>query len=157
MVDSTFWKPVNVITLSVTTQNSVFLIQNITELFINSTFGQYSIQKNILLNGKKLGKISITWERNVLVTFISTTSLKRNYVSLDYLHDPLDEKLAKLPVHVFVIRLPKRQGLIRARLAGADVAKGKVLTFLDSHCEASRGWVEPLLAEIALDRYKSVC
>ncbi|XP_063718764.1 polypeptide N-acetylgalactosaminyltransferase 1-like [Symsagittifera roscoffensis] len=70
----------------------------------------------------------------------------------DYLHDPLDEKLAKLPVHVFVIRLPKRQGLIRARLAGADVAKGKVLTFLDSHCEASRGWVEPLLAEIALDR-----
>lgn len=33
-------------------------------------------------------------------------------------------------------------------MAGARVAKGDVLVFLDAHCEAIRGWIEPLLARI---------
>lgn len=49
---------------------------------------------------------------------------------------------------VKILRLKKRQGLIRARLEGAKVAKGPVLTFLDAHCECSKGWVEPLLEKI---------
>ena len=36
--------------------------------------------------------------------------------------------------------MKERSGLIRARIAGAKVATGDVLVFLDAHCEASKGW-----------------
>ncbi|EDW01816.1 polypeptide N-acetylgalactosaminyltransferase 1 [Drosophila grimshawi] len=49
---------------------------------------------------------------------------------------------------VTVLRLNNRLGLIRARLAGARIATGDVLIFLDAHCEANEGWCEPLLQRI---------
>ncbi|KAK3731855.1 hypothetical protein QZH41_020213 [Actinostola sp. cb2023] len=58
---------------------------------------------------------------------------------------------------VKIIRMPSRQGLVPARLKGAAVAKGEVLMFLDSHCEATPGWLEPLLARIADDKRNVVC
>lgn len=58
---------------------------------------------------------------------------------------------------VKILRASKREGLIRARLLGAAVAKAPVLTYLDSHCECTEGWLEPLLDRIAQNQTTVVC
>jgi polypeptide N-acetylgalactosaminyltransferase len=58
---------------------------------------------------------------------------------------------------VKILRASKREGLIRARLLGAAMAKAPVLTYLDSHCECTDGWLEPLLDRIARNQSTVVC
>ena len=69
----------------------------------------------------------------------------------------LDEYVDKFLPKVSIIRLAERSGLIRGRLAGAKVAKAKVLVFLDSHSEANVNWLPPLLDPIANNYKTCVC
>jgi len=71
----------------------------------------------------------------------------------DFLGKKLEDYVSKLSVPVKVLRTGKRSGLIRARLIGAAQTKGQVITFLDAHCECTKGWLEPLLARIVEDRF----
>lgn len=73
-----------------------------------------------------------------------------------HLKQPLDEYFAQFP-KVKIIRAPERGGLIKARILGFQHSKGAVVTFLDSHCEVTDGWLEPLLDRIAQDPTTVVC
>ena len=64
--------------------------------------------------------------------------------------------MKKLPLPAQIIHLNQRQGLIRARIAGANHASGQVLVFLDSHIEVANGWLEPILSEISSDRTRVI-
>ncbi|VVC28397.1 Nucleotide-diphospho-sugar transferases,Glycosyltransferase 2-like,Ricin B, lectin [Cinara cedri] len=70
----------------------------------------------------------------------------------EFLGKKLEEYVATLPVKVKILRKENRTGLIAARLLGTKHAKSQVLTFLDSHCECTHGWLEPLLARIVVNR-----
>ena len=63
------------------------------------------------------------------------------------LKEPLERYVKLLPI-VTLVRTEKREGLIRARLIGAELALGPVIAFVDAHTEANIGWAEPLLEQI---------
>ena len=64
------------------------------------------------------------------------------------LHEPLEKYVRLLPAKVKLVRTQKREGLIRARLIGARMARGEVLMFQDAHTEVNVMWAEPILYTI---------
>ena len=77
----------------------------------------------------------------------------------EFLYEPLKNYIAEhfSPDIVKLLELPKRSGLIWARLAGARSASGDVLIFLDSHTEPNTNWLPPLLEPISKDYRVCVC
>lgn len=74
-----------------------------------------------------------------------------NLITHPWLNDQLKSYLNYLP-KTQLTRLESRHGLMRARMAGASLAKGEALMFLDSHVECMKRWAEPLLERIKLDK-----
>ena len=69
----------------------------------------------------------------------------------EWLKGPLDQHVSLLP-KVKIVRLPRRSGLVVARLRGIEEATAEVFVVLDSHIEVQPQWLEPLLYRIAQDR-----
>ncbi|XP_040568461.1 polypeptide N-acetylgalactosaminyltransferase 2 [Lepeophtheirus salmonis] len=75
----------------------------------------------------------------------------------DFSDNPDDgQELAKIH-KVKIIRNQKREGLMRSRVAGSNAASSKILTFLDSHCECNKDWLEPMLERVMEDPTRVVC
>ncbi|PAA63170.1 hypothetical protein BOX15_Mlig000326g1 [Macrostomum lignano] len=91
--------------------------------------------------------------------YLKEVVLLDDFSTKEHLLRNLDNYLARtFPDGVVrVVRSRERLGLIRARLEGAKAATGDVVAFLDSHCEATKGWAEPLLARIKESRSAVLC
>eukprot|EP00927_Polykrikos_kofoidii_P071517 TRINITY_DN6777_c0_g3_i1.p1 TRINITY_DN6777_c0_g3~~TRINITY_DN6777_c0_g3_i1.p1 ORF type:complete len:521 (-),score=71.40 TRINITY_DN6777_c0_g3_i1:96-1568(-) len=62
-----------------------------------------------------------------------------------------ERELKAMSPKVKVLALPEREGLIRAKSQGVNMAKGPVLLFLEAHCIVTEGWLEPLLHRIMVN------
>uniref|UniRef100_T1JGF0 Polypeptide N-acetylgalactosaminyltransferase n=1 Tax=Strigamia maritima TaxID=126957 RepID=T1JGF0_STRMM len=84
--------------------------------------------------------------------FLEEVLLVDDYSDKEHLKGPLEDYIRQFKGKVRLIRNKEREGLIRTRSNGAVHAKGKVILFLDAHCEVNINWLPPLLTPIYLDR-----
>ncbi|XP_063421651.1 putative polypeptide N-acetylgalactosaminyltransferase 9 [Mytilus trossulus] len=97
---------------------------------------------------------SVLWRTVYSILNTSPSYLLRDIFLVDdastqeHLHQRLTEEVDRFP-NVHLLRTGFRSGLIKARLLGFSHVNTTVAIFLDSHCECSEGWLEPLLDKIA--------
>lgn len=59
----------------------------------------------------------------------------------------LEQHIQLLP-KTYLVKLTERNGLMFARNTGGFLSTGKILVFLDSHIEVTKGYIEPLVGRI---------
>ncbi|XP_063986785.1 N-acetylgalactosaminyltransferase 7 [Diachasmimorpha longicaudata] len=84
--------------------------------------------------------------------FLEEVLLVDDFSDKDNLKAELESYIERWDGKVRLLRNSERQGLIRTRSRGAREARGKVIVFLDAHCEVNVNWLPPLLAPIAVSR-----
>ncbi|XKL61571.1 hypothetical protein PGB90_008628 [Kerria lacca] len=97
--------------------------------------------------------------RNTPASLLHEIVLVNDYSDIGDLHTSVKHYISIAEELKNVVRLyktTKREGLIRARIFGANLATGEVLVFLDSHVEVNRKWLEPLLGRISQNRTSHV-
>ena len=67
--------------------------------------------------------------------------------------EKLETYIKRFNGKVKLYRTDKREGLVRARVIGAEHATGDVIVVLDAHCECVTNWLPPLLTRIKVNRY----
>ncbi|XP_052741509.1 putative polypeptide N-acetylgalactosaminyltransferase 9 [Bicyclus anynana] len=87
------------------------------------------------------------------VLYCSPAQLLREIILVDdysdkpHLKETLGAHIRKYP-KIRLIRATRREGLIRSRIIGVKQATTSIVVFLDSHCECTEGWLEPLIERI---------
>jgi polypeptide N-acetylgalactosaminyltransferase len=71
---------------------------------------------------------------------------------LEHLKEKLESYIKRFKGIVKLYRTNKREGLVQARVIGAEKATGQVIVILDAHCECVVNWLPPLLTRIAVNR-----
>ena len=69
----------------------------------------------------------------------------------------MEKYIERFKGKVKIVRNSKQEGLVRARVIGAEHAVGDVIVILDAHCECVTNWLPPLLARIVADRRTVAC
>ena len=86
----------------------------------------------------------------ILVDDLSTKGFLGQYLE-NHIRDNFKKGLVKL------IRNKEREGLIRTRMAGADISTGEIIIFFDSHIEPNVNWLPPLIEPIVENPKICVC
>lgn len=83
---------------------------------------------------------------------IADIVLVDDYSNKEHLKEKLENYITRFNGKVKLTRTTKREGLVRARVIGAEMASGDVIVILDAHCECVTNWLPPLLTRIAVNR-----
>src|SRR5579863_10387227 len=61
------------------------------------------------------------------------------------------EMIERVPFRLLYHRMPRNGGPVVARNYGATIARGSILAFTDSDCQASPQWLSTAIAEFSVD------
>ncbi|XP_072041820.1 polypeptide N-acetylgalactosaminyltransferase 1-like [Amphiura filiformis] len=68
----------------------------------------------------------------------------------------LDDYAKKLDFDIKLFQMETRIGSVKSRNLGVAKATGEIVVILDSHCEVTEGWLEPLVYRVVQDRTRIV-